>query len=359
MHSVPSSLKVASRFFHWSQIQICVKMATVSESPVHFNVERFNPSWQCVMLRVKDPSVSVPFYEKHFGLTCVHSYVVDKLGFSLFFLEKLRAGQTVPEKDTLASEKYLWNMKGTAIELFHNHGSEKDDNFSVNNGNVEPYRGFGHIAFNTSNVFEAAEELEANGVKFQKRPSEGRMKNIAFALDPDGYWIELVGRNPDTHFKEKYNFSQTMIRIKDPKKSIPFYTNYFGMTVIKEAHMNDFSLYFLANLPKGTHVADPKSLEATTFVKDMWYPVLELTHNHGTENDENFHYHNGNDAPQGFGNFGFVCDDVEDFCKELESRGVPFSQKFNEGEIPRLAFAEDPDGYSIEIIPRSFTFSGA
>ena len=29
--------------------------------------------------------------------------------------------------------------------------------------------------------------------------------------------------------------------------------------------------------------------------------LLELTWNYGTESDENFKYHNGNDEPQGFG----------------------------------------------------------
>jgi hypothetical protein len=29
--------------------------------------------------------------------------------------------------------------------------------------------------------------MEARGVAFQKKPDEGRMKGLAFALDPDGY----------------------------------------------------------------------------------------------------------------------------------------------------------------------------
>jgi 4-hydroxyphenylpyruvate dioxygenase-like putative hemolysin len=65
----------------------------------------------------------------------------------------------------------------------------------MNNGNVEPYRGFGHIAFNCNSVDETCEKLESQGyvffnnhvqkkkhwfyfcsVRFHKRPNEGRMK---------------------------------------------------------------------------------------------------------------------------------------------------------------------------------------
>ena len=42
----------------------------------------------------------------------------------------------------------------------------------------------------------------------------------------------------------------------------------------------------------------------------IFQPVLELTHNHGTENQEDFKYHNGNDDDagqgRGFGHTGFL-----------------------------------------------------
>jgi catechol 2,3-dioxygenase-like lactoylglutathione lyase family enzyme len=46
-------------------------------------------------------------------------------------------------------------------------------------------------------------------------------------------------------------------------------------------------------------------------VKAMFDPVLELTHNHGTENDDDFKHFNGNEQDrQGFGHIGFLVDDV-------------------------------------------------
>lgn len=48
--------------------------------------------------------------------------------------------------------------------------------------------------FLVDDVNQVSEQLEEAGVKFQKRPSEGRMRGIAFALDPDNYWVELIQR---------------------------------------------------------------------------------------------------------------------------------------------------------------------
>lgn len=36
----------------------------------------------------------------------------------------------------------------------------------------------------------ACQRLEKAGVSFQKKLSDGRMRHIAFVLDPDSYWVE-------------------------------------------------------------------------------------------------------------------------------------------------------------------------
>jgi lactoylglutathione lyase len=82
------------------------------------------------------------------------------------------------------------------LELTHNHGTESDPDFKgYASGNSEPGRGFGHIAISVPNIEEACERFERLGVKWQKRLTDGHMKNIAFVLDPDGYWIEIIPNN--------------------------------------------------------------------------------------------------------------------------------------------------------------------
>lgn len=143
----------------------------------------------------------------------------------------------------------------------------------------------------TKDVYAASAELEAQGVKFQKRPDEGRMKGLAFALDPDGYWVEIVKRSESSSISKKFTFAQTMFRVKDGKKALRFYVDLLGMTLIKERHLGvgedwGFSLYFLAHLSDEERrrlPEDKTSAEASDFIDTLFGPVIELTHNHGTE----------------------------------------------------------------------------
>ena len=80
------------------------------------------------------------------------------------------------------------------LELTHNHGTESQDGFRHHSGNEEPNKGFGHIGFLVDDLDSFCDALEQNGVEFKKKPSEGNMKGLAFALDPDGYWVEVIGR---------------------------------------------------------------------------------------------------------------------------------------------------------------------
>jgi len=358
----------------------------------------YRPTMQQTMLRVKDPKISIPFYEKNFGMKLIHWIAFPQWKFTVYFLERQREGQTSPEctleKATVESEKYLNNMSGVALELTHNHGTEDDPSYKVWNGNTgqdagepgsanyaeEPKaRGFGHVAFNCDDVYAATDKLLANGVKFQKKPDEGRMKGLAFALDPDGYWLELVRRSPIFGGPaNEYNFSQTMLRVKDGPKSLAFYRDVLGMTCLRNLNLGSFSLMFMVTADEaelkaafdaqtdevkkgaaadGTWATFDPSLP-NEMTKTLWNHCLELTWNHGTENDPDFKVHDGNAQPQGFGHIGFLVDGIDAACTAMEGAGVAFKKKPSDGNMRGIAFAYDPDGYWIELIDRTATFSG-
>ncbi|XP_053161196.1 lactoylglutathione lyase isoform X3 [Hemicordylus capensis] len=156
-------------------------------------------------------------------------------------------------------------------------------------------------------------------------------------------------RCTESNSSSDFLLQQTMLRIKDPKRSLEFYTRVLGMTLLQKCDFPTmkFSLYFLAYEDKNDIPKDAKEKAAWTFSRKA---TLELTHNWGTENDENQAYHNGNSDPRGFGHIGIAVPDVNAACKRFEELGVKFVKKPDDGKMKGLAFIQDPDGYWIEIL---------
>ena len=145
--------------------------------------------------------------------------------------------------------------------------------------------------------------------------------------------------------------NQTMLRIKDPALSIPFYTDVLGMTQLVKWDFPaaSFSLYFLGypDANDGPVPDDPAELARWVFSRKA---LLELTHNWGTEDDPDFSHHNGNDDPRGFGHIGITVPDVYAACERFEAMDAPFVKRPDDGVMKGLAFIRDPDGYWIEIL---------
>lgn len=150
---------------------------------------------------------------------------------------------------------------------------------------------------------------------------------------------------------EGFVLNQTMLRVRDPERSVAFYRDVLGMTLLQRLDFEEmrFSLYFLGYLGPGEEVPqDPADRARFVFGRET---TIELTHNWGTESDETFAgYHSGNDKPRGFGHLGISVPDVRAACERFEALGVPFRKRPDEGRMKGIAFITDPDGYWIEIL---------
>jgi lactoylglutathione lyase len=290
---------------------------------------KFNHS----MLRIKDPKASLAFY-KHLGMTVVEQKKFPDNNFDLYFLAYDSPGA--------ASHGNHWSDREGIIELTHNYGTEDDPNYKVANGNKEPGKGFGHVCISVDNIQAACKRIADAGYKFQKKLEDGRMRSIAFALDPDEYWVEIIAQNPVSETESvtttdvgTYRMNHTMIRIKDKDVSVKFYEEVMGMNLKRVSENKDaqFNLYFLGyGAPAPEHSAN-----GVNPVADR-EGLLELTWNYGTEKEEGQVYHNGNTEPQGFGHICVSVDSLDEACKRFEEKGVQWKKRLTDGRMKNVAF---------------------
>ena len=158
---------------------VCAQPGTASEGFV------LNHSMLCI----KDPAVSLDFYTRVFGMRVLRKLDFPEMKFSLYFLHRASADQTPPED---IGERTAWTFAQRGIlELTHNWGTEADPAFKYHDGNAQP-QGFGHICFSVPDLDAAVAWFDQHGLTYVKRPEQGKMRDVAFIKDPDGYWIEIV-----------------------------------------------------------------------------------------------------------------------------------------------------------------------
>jgi len=118
-----------------------------------------------------------------------------------------------------------------------------------------------------------------------------------------------------------------MLRVGDLDRSIKFYTEIFGMSLLRQKDYADgeFTLAFLG------------------YGDELENTVIELTHNWGTEKYE---------MGSGFGHIAIEVDDVyaaTDKIRSQDGKIIRDAGPMNAGTTI-ISFVEDPDGYQIELI---------
>lgn len=120
------------------------------------------------MLRTGNLDRSIDFYTQILGM-------------------KLLRRQDYPEgKFTLAFVGYGDEKRDSVIELTYNWGVDK----------YEIGTGYGHIALEVDDVYAACDAIRQKGGKIIRDagPMNAGTTIIAFVADPDGYYIELIGK---------------------------------------------------------------------------------------------------------------------------------------------------------------------
>ena len=121
--------------------------------------------------------------------TMIRSGNLDR---SIAFYTEIMGMKLLRQKDypkgefTNAFLGYGDESEQAALELTYNWGVESYDMGT----------GFGHIALEVDDVYEATAQIKAKGGKIVRDagPMNAGTRIIAFVEDPDGYQVELIGR---------------------------------------------------------------------------------------------------------------------------------------------------------------------
>jgi lactoylglutathione lyase len=141
------------------------------------------------MLRVKSPERSLDFYTRVLGMHLLRKVDFSEMKFSLYFLRFCTTDELIPS-DQFERMRWAFEQSGV-LELTHNWGTEDNAALQYHDGNSQP-QGFGHLCISVPNLVAATKWFDENDVVFVKRPADGKMKDIGFIRDPDGYWIEVI-----------------------------------------------------------------------------------------------------------------------------------------------------------------------
>lgn len=128
-------------------------------------------------------------------------------------------------------------------------------------------------------------------------------------------------------------FAHGMIRVKNIQKSLEFYRDFMGLSVVKITELEDCKLYFLED--------------------EDGNRAIELTANFDSPK-------NGYEVGNCFGHFAFIVENLDEITDKLSKFDYkwlyePFVlNRIDEPEKKtKIAFIKDPDGVEIELIEKS------
>jgi lactoylglutathione lyase len=126
----------------------------------------------------------------------------------------------------------------------------------------------------------------------------------------------------------------TMLRVGNLEKSIAFYTDILGMTLLRQSDNTEYK-YTLAFVGYGD---------------ESEHAVLELTYNWDT---------NSYDLGNAYGHIALEVDNVYEACDKIRAKGGVISREPGpvKGGSTEIAFVRDPDNYVIELIQKKTKYN--
>lgn len=137
------------------------------------------------MLRVQDLDRSLDFFCQKLGLVETYRYDVEEGRFTLIFLSAPGDVINITKGEDYPGES------APLIELTYNWDDETYDGG----------RNFGHLAFQTDNIYDKCQQLIDAGVTLNRPPRDGKM---AFVKSPDGISIELLQEGQPLEISEPW-----------------------------------------------------------------------------------------------------------------------------------------------------------
>ncbi len=126
------------------------------------------------MVRVSDVDASLRFFEQGLGLTELHRVENETGRFTLVFLAS--------SKDVARNAPHDGNGFTAGLPLL-------ELTWNWDEAGYEGGRNFGHLAFQTDDIYARCAHLQTMGVTINRPPRDGRM---AFVRSPDGISVELL-----------------------------------------------------------------------------------------------------------------------------------------------------------------------
>jgi len=168
------------------------------------------------MMRIKEPKRSLHFYIDIMGMRTVFTMNVGP--FTIYYLGYPQTDEHRADLPKFGLDTAL-NLQSTLglLELYHVHGSEKQEDGYYQTGNAPPNLGFGHLGFTVPSVPKALERMRENGVEILKDLGVASLRSIPITEWENDRGVGLEAKGTETEIHPEYRkVFEKIAFVKDP-----------------------------------------------------------------------------------------------------------------------------------------------